>query len=268
MKNGDIVRIELAAHIDGFIAQTAQTIVVGCSAEHLVTGKVADAIHAAYFAAEASLRTLRPGNTNWNVTDVIQKVAKEFECVPLEGMLSHQIQQHVFDGEKQIILNPSEQQRKEIASVTLEEGEAYTLSILVSTGEGKPKDHTARTTVFKRNEDVTYQLKLKSSRATLSEITQQFGSKAFTLRSLEDPKKSMMGISECTSHGLLIPYPVLCEKKNAIVGQFMFTVLLMPTGPLILTPFQLSDKIKSEKSIQNEELKALLAQNVKTRKKN
>ncbi len=48
---------------------------------------------------------------NMVVTDHIQRVAEEFHCKPIEGMLSHQLKQHVIDGEKCIIQNPTEAQR-------------------------------------------------------------------------------------------------------------------------------------------------------------
>jgi len=45
-----------------------------------------------------------------------------------------------------------------------------------------------------------------------------------------------MGIVECQSHALVTPYPVLYEKDaDAHVAHVMFTVLLMPTGPMKIT---------------------------------
>ena len=51
-------------------------------------------------------------------------------------MQSNQISQNCLDGEKIIVVNPSEQQKKEIKECVLEEGEAYTVDILVSSGDG------------------------------------------------------------------------------------------------------------------------------------
>ena len=48
---------------------------------------------------------------NGPVTDMVQSIAEAFKCKPIEGMLSHQLQQHVIDGEKTIIQNPSEAQK-------------------------------------------------------------------------------------------------------------------------------------------------------------
>jgi len=38
-------------------------------------------------------------------------MVEQFKCKPVEGMLSHQLQQHKIDGDKAIILNPTDAQR-------------------------------------------------------------------------------------------------------------------------------------------------------------
>ena len=59
----------------------------------------------------------------------------------IEGMLSCQQTQNVIDGKKRIILNPSEQQKREFETITFAEDEVYGIDILVSTGEdGKVKN--------------------------------------------------------------------------------------------------------------------------------
>ena len=66
--DGDMVKIDLGAHIDGFIAVVAHTLVVGASGEAPVTGKKADAMLAAHLASEAALRLVKPGNETYEVT--------------------------------------------------------------------------------------------------------------------------------------------------------------------------------------------------------
>jgi len=51
---------DLGAHVDGFIAVVAHTIVIG-SLEKKVTGKKADVVLAAHYASQAALRLLKPG---------------------------------------------------------------------------------------------------------------------------------------------------------------------------------------------------------------
>lgn len=262
LQDGDLVKIDMGVHIDGFIGAVAHTVVVGASKENKVTGRMADALLAAYYAAEVALRLVKPGNNNNQVTDAVQKVAKEFNCCPVEGMLSHQLQQNIIDGDKTIIQNPSDAQRKDHKKCEFELHEVYGVDVLISTGDGKAKEREARTTVYKRT-DLQYSLKMKASRNFYSEVCNKFTMMPFTLRAFEDEKKARLGVGECTNHELLIPYPVLYEKDGEYVAQFKFTVLLMPNGPLRTTqgPFE-PESCQSEYSIKDEELKTILASQV------
>lgn len=262
LKDGDIVKIDLGIHIDGFIAGLAHTVVVGASKENKITGRKADVLLAAYYAAEIAQRLVKPGNSNNDVTDAVMKVAAEFNCKPVEGMLSHQLQQNVIDGEKTIIQNPSEGQRKDHKKCEFELHEVYGVDVLISTGDGKAKESETRTTVYKKT-DTIYSLKMKASRTFFNEVSNKFTMMPFTLRACEDEKKSKLGITECVRHELLIPYPVLYEKDGEYVAQVKYTVLLMPNGPLRIThgPWD-PECVKSEYSIKDEELKKILSSQV------
>jgi curved DNA binding protein len=103
IKEGDLVKIELGVHVDGFAAFVAHTIVVQSDKNAQVTGKKADVVLAAYNAAQAALRLIKPGHLNNEVTEVIQKVCNAYEVNPLEGVLSHELKKHLIDGNKVII---------------------------------------------------------------------------------------------------------------------------------------------------------------------
>lgn len=100
VKNGDVVKVELGCHIDGFVGQVAHTVVVG---QKEVSGKKADVILAAYNAIQASLRLLKPGNNNYQVTEVIQKVNDAYQTNAVEGVLSHNVNKFFIDGNASII---------------------------------------------------------------------------------------------------------------------------------------------------------------------
>ena len=92
LKAGDVVKISLGAHIDGFAGILADTIVVPeKEAEHeVVSGRKADVLMAAWLASEAAIRLVKPGVKNYAVTDAVGKVAEAFGCKPLEGIYPFQ----------------------------------------------------------------------------------------------------------------------------------------------------------------------------------
>lgn len=267
LEKEDVVKIDLGVHIDGFSAIVGTTLAVGCTKDNPLTGRKADVIKAAYLASEIAHRMLRPGGESFLLSDTIQKVATSFNCSSVEGILSYCLKRNRFDEEKTIMLNPSDALRKELKKCDFELYEAYCMDVIISTGEGKPKHQDARTTVFKRTNEI-YNLKMKASRVFFSEVTSKFDVMPFTLRAFGEESKAKMGVVECVTHKLLDPFDVLYDKEGEFVAQFKFTVLLMPNGPLRITsgPFD-SDTIKSSLELEDPELKALLTSSTKKAKK-
>ena len=141
LEKGDVVKLHLGAHIDGYASISAETLVVGATAQNPVTGRKADAIKAAWHASEIAMRLVKAGGKNWTITDAINKVTAAWDCKAVEGQLSCQQTQNVIDGKKRIILNHSEQQKREFESATFAENEVYGIDILISSADdGKVRE--------------------------------------------------------------------------------------------------------------------------------
>ncbi|KAI0064975.1 proliferation-associated protein 1 [Artomyces pyxidatus] len=271
LAKGDVVKLHVGAHIDGFAAISAETIVVGASEADPVTGKRADVLKAAWTAAEAAMRLVKIGNKNWQVTDAVSKVAAAWDCKPVEGMLSCQQSQNVIDGKKRIILNPSESQKKDFETATFAENEVYGIDILISSGEdGKARVEESRTTIYQRDHNVTYLLKSKVSRAVFSEVQKKAGTFPFNVRVLEDEKRGRLGLQEAVQHSLVKPYEVIYTPANTFVAAFHFTIALLSAGPALLTHppvWYKPELVKTEKELEDEELKDLLTKKLRESKK-
>lgn len=59
----------------------------------------------------------------------MEKICDAYKCKPIEGMLSHQLKQFKIDGEKTIIQNPNDAQKKEHEKYTLETHEVWHLRL-------------------------------------------------------------------------------------------------------------------------------------------
>lgn len=267
LKVGDVAKIDLGIHIDGYIAVAANTIVVGADGESKadITGKVADVVLAAHTAAELAIRMIKPGAKNTALTDMFSKVASEFGVSPLGGVLSHQMTRFLIDGEK-VIISKSDVDQK-VDEFEFEPNTVFAIDIVMTSGEGKPKEIDERTCVYKRAIDETYQLKMKASRAILSDIDARFPTFPFTIRSM-DEKTVRFGIVECAKHGLVHGYPVLYEKEGEVLAHLKFTCLILPTGTIKLSGLPVNvDQFKSEHKLKDEELCKILATSAGKKKK-
>ncbi|KAK0426438.1 hypothetical protein QR680_009711 [Steinernema hermaphroditum] len=271
LQDGNMAKIELGVHIDGFIGTCAHTVVVGASKDNKVTGLQADVMTAAYNGMELAIRMLRAGQfKSTEVSAKIDDLALIYQVKPIENVLFHQMEQDVLDLEmnKYVMLNPSDDQKPKIATYEFEPFEVYAVNIFMSTGDGKTKNHTGRTTVYRRLDDAAYNLKMKASRTFYSDITQKHGTLLFNIRDFGDENKAKMGVVECERHGLLKSYPVCSEADRTYVAQFKSTVIIQPNGLLKTCAVPLDTEVVDSKvEINNPEIKKILMSSLKPKKK-
>ena len=223
-----------------------------------VTGNVAVA---AYNAMLVAAHAIAAGKQNTEVTEAVERVAKSYGVTPIHSVRMHQMKRYVLDGVKEVALRKTtaeEQQSMEekLPDCTFEQYEVYAVDVAMSSGEGNARPGDMRTTVFKRNVDQQYQLKVQASRALLAEVDKKFPTLPFTLRHLNDVRKARLGLTECVNHGLLAPYPSLHEHSGK-VAHFKCTVLLLPSGTARVTGLDMPSYFKT-KAEPDEDTKKVL----------
>ncbi|KAK1361432.1 Metallopeptidase M24 family protein [Heracleum sosnowskyi] len=126
LEEGDVLKIDMGCHVDGFIAEVAHTHVLQ---DGKVTGKAADVIAAAKFYFLLILYLWQ----NKDVSEAVQKVAATYDYKIVEGVLSHQLKQFVIDGNK-VVLSVSNPDTR-VDDAEFEENEVYAIDIVTSTGD-------------------------------------------------------------------------------------------------------------------------------------
>lgn len=113
-----------------------------------------------------------------------------------------------------------------------------------------------RTTVFKREMDMQYNLKSKSAREFFGVVNQKYPTLPFSIRGFENLTGAKVGVKECLSHELICSYPVLTEKPGEFVAQFKATVVVQPKSTAILSGGRALNKagLDSDKKLKNEDL--------------
>nr|CCC94484.1 unnamed protein product [Trypanosoma congolense IL3000] len=223
IKYGDVVHIDLGIHIDGYCAQVAHTVQVTDNNELGADEKAAKVITAAYNILNTAVRKMRPGTTVYEVTEVIEKAAAHYGVNPVEGVLSHMIKRYIVDSFRCI---PQKKVAEHLVhDYTLEAGQVWTLDIVMSSGKGKLKEREVRPSIFKVALDSKYTMKMESARELQREIEAKYGTFPFAAHKLET-KKARLGLSEMLKHNAVVPYPVLFERDDEVVGHFKVTLLI------------------------------------------
>jgi len=143
------------------------------------------------------MRLLESGTPISRIARRIQEAAAAFQCHPIRGTVSARISRFVLNSGVEIINAPEDEDEDShiimqndtdeenimAADVLkIEHGEAYVVNILMSTGSGRAKELDAKPTIYQRNVNTSYALKLKASRGFLNECEQKFGVFPFSLR--------------------------------------------------------------------------------------
>ena len=253
IKKGDLVKIELGAHIDGFPSLVCYTVVVDS-----VQGRKADVVKATAEASKAILNVMKPGNSNFDIVKVLDEYAKKYNCnLPYiseeglaPGVMSFQISRYVIDGYNddddeyihRFILNRQHDDYEfSMNEIELEEDEVYAIDIMYSTGTGRLRSSVNNTTIFKRLPDVKYMLKLKASRNTLGTFKGRF---PININEI-DNTRFKLGLKECLEHKLLTSYPVL-EENGEYIARIKFTVIVRDT-PILITGRSADEQLKKLK---------------------
>jgi curved DNA binding protein len=247
IQNGDLLKIELGVHIDGYPAFIAFTTLITDNPNNKIIGKKADVMKAVIEASKEIINIMKPEHTNREVMKIMEKYAQKYNCnLPLyndnefdiiPGVLSFQVSRGVIDGYNddddefihrfiQSRENPNaEYQTRE---TPFEENEIYAVDILMSTGSGKLMN-TGETYIYRRNHEFYEGLKLKSSREALS----SFGKELFPINVDHSNIRIKLGLKECVEKRLLETYPVVKEKDDEYIARIKFTVIIKDRPILI-----------------------------------
>jgi len=247
IKEGDLLKIEIGIHIDGFIGSIGfTTLVVNDTSNAVISDKKTNVLNAVIEASREVYKIMTPKHSNKNVSHVIQEIAKKYKCnLPsykergvIPGIFSYQISQYVINGQNEdsdlythCLIMPKENPEYNftLRETPFEEDEVYVIDILMSTGAGKLSMGN-RTTIYKRDHDVNTALKLNASKETLK----VFNKECFPLTIAHEKNlKVKLGLRECVEKGLIEEYPVVCDKENEYIARIKFTVIVKDDPVLI-----------------------------------
>ena len=252
----------MGCHLDGYIAVAAHTVVVSEGADSAAPPEdpeLSKCAVAAYNAMLVAAATIAAGKTNSDVTTAVDRVAKAYGVTPISSVRMHQMKRYVLDGVKEVALKeslPDDPEEEKVPDCTFEQAEVYAVDVAMSTGDGKARPGTMRTTVYKRNVEHQYLLKVNASRKVLAEVDKKYPTMPFTMRDLSDVRAAKLGINECVAHGLLTPYPSLHDYSGKVC-HFKCTVLLLPSGTARVTGLKLPEYFKTDQEADEETQKIL-----------
>jgi methionyl aminopeptidase len=212
---GDVAKLDLGVHIDGYIADTATTVDLGSHA---------GLVEASFQALEHAIAAIRPGVTAGEVGAAIQHEIESRGYRPVVNLTGHGLDRYVIHRPPTIpnIGMPG--------GVVLEEGMVFAIEPFASTGSGRVGER-ARKEIYQQIS--TKPVRVPSGRAVIERVRDRRGL-PFARRWLPD-KKADIALPGLVRTGHLHVYPVLADIPGSVVSQHEHTLIVTGDGCIVTT---------------------------------
>ena len=218
----DVVKIDLGAHVDGCIGDTAVTIDLSDEQEKLIEASEA--------ALSSAIASMKPGMKVGDVGAIIEQEITSRGFKPIENLTGHKIEPYLLHAGVEI---PNVRSH---SSYELQEGDFFAVEPFASAGSGRVAD-TAQVEVFSFQS--APKLRQKFSRELLQHVVETYLSLPFAERWLVGVFNSRLTLAtslrELLNSGALYPYPVLRDTGKGLVSQAEHTVAIEHDSAKILT---------------------------------
>ena len=223
-KKGDVVKLDLGAHIDGYIADTAITVEVE-------THKYDDMVKASSDALDAAIGIMKANVDLIEIGKAVQETINSYGFKPINNLTGHSMQRYVIHAGMSIPNVPEAIQKGKphVGDVLAIEPFATNGAGHVSSGAGSNiyicKDTFNPRLIRDRNASIIFR-KIKGQFKTLPFaqrwVEKQYSNGDITLRKL-------------MFLGLIKHYPQLIDAKKGIVTQKEHTVIINEEGCEVIT---------------------------------
>ncbi len=212
---GDMVKLDLGVHIDGYIADTATTVDLG---EHPLL------VEASRCGLEKAISLVRPGVTIGELGTAIHHEIESRGFRPVANLTGHGLDRFM------IHTPPNIPNVRIQGGAVLEEGMVFAIEPFASTGSGRVNEKH-RTEIYQQQ--ALHPVRLPSARHVLEEIRPRKGM-PFSRRWLTGNKRDM-ALSALLRAQVIRAYPVLSDVPGSLVSQAEHTLIVTAEGCIVTT---------------------------------
>ncbi len=214
-EKGNVAKLDLGVHIDGYIADTATTVDLGSNSLLLAASEQ---------ALEAAIKTVRPGSTAGELGAAVQHEIESRGYRPISNLTGHGLDRYVLHRA------PTIPNVGNNGGIVLEEGMVFAIEPFATTGSG----HVGEKTRMEIYSQISQKpVRIPAARAILETVKDRHGL-PFSRRWLKERKQDLALPTLVRSH-TLHAYPVLSDIPGSLVSQHEHTVIVTADGCVVTT---------------------------------
>ena len=215
LEHGDLVKIDVGVHVEGYIWDRAFTVCIGQNSHPL--------IEAAEKALAEAMKIIKPGVKVMEISEVVDSTITALGFNPVRNLCGHGLEQYTQHAALSIP-NGRNTIRDE-----LKPGQAIAMEVFATDGVGWIRD-SPTVEIFAYVQDRP--ARMWEARRVLDAARAQFSGLPFAKRWLRELKPAIpaikidMALDQLLSTGALRDYPVLREESGGRVAQAEETIIL------------------------------------------
>lgn len=217
LSEGDVLKIDVGAHVDGYIGDTATTLDLGENYKLLEASKE---------ALESALKVAGSGVDFSRVGKAIQEEIKERGFKPIKNLSGHGLgkyTQHNGESIPNVETSPGKK---------FESGNAYAIEPFATNGRGKVKEGKDGNIYRYKGGNA----RNRYARKVLKEVEEDYGSLPFASRWLSlSEGRLRMALSNLRQSDVLKSYGILKEVSNGLVSQHEHTIVVLEDETIVTT---------------------------------
>lgn len=227
-----VVKVDLGVHVDGYIADTAVTVVFSDRAVKLV--------EATREALAKALTLAAPGTPLNSFGRVIEATARSYGLNVVKNLSGHSLGRYLIHA-GDVIPNHA----TVVPAGRMVSGKAYALEPFITEGRGYVEEVRGSVQIYALTSNIKSLKRLSGEEARLAEVvSKRFRTLPFCERWLKDiyPDLTQLRslLQSMVRKSALVSYPVLREASNKLVSQFEETVVVWGEDVIVTTNPELS----------------------------
>ncbi|MDO9323323.1 MAG: type II methionyl aminopeptidase, partial [Methanoregula sp.] len=214
-EKGDVAKLDLGVHIDGYIADTATTVDLGSNSLLLAASEQ---------ALEAAIAMVRPGATAGELGAAVQHEIESRGYRPIANLTGHGLDRYVLHRAPSI---PNVGNNR---GIVLEEGMVFAIEPFATTGSG----HVGEKSRMEIYSQISQKPVRNPAARAILEIVKDRHGLPFSRRWLTERKQDLT-LPTLVRSQTLHAYPVLSDIPGSLVSQHEHTIVVTADGCVVTT---------------------------------
>jgi methionyl aminopeptidase len=212
LKAGDLVKIDLGVHVDGYIWDKAFTVCIGQSTHPL--------IEASEKALAEAFKVIKAGAKVFEISEVVESAIEEFKFNPIRNLCGHGLQQYNTHT------HPTIPNGRNSIKDEIEAGSVIAMEVFTTNGMGWVKE-SDKSLIFGFVQEKP--VRLWEARQILQRAAVEFETLPFAKRWLAAKMSELkidMALRQLLDVDAIRQYPVLREENGGLVAQTEDSVIV------------------------------------------